>query len=32
VQNALGEIDSADPGERRAARHRKFRSMGVFLE
>ncbi len=32
VQNALAEIDSANPNERRAARHRKFRSMGVFLE
>jgi acetyl-CoA carboxylase carboxyl transferase subunit alpha len=32
VQNALAEIDNADPNERRAARHRKFRGMGVFLE
>jgi acetyl-CoA carboxylase carboxyl transferase subunit alpha len=32
VQNALAEIDNAKADERRAARHRKFRSMGVFLE
>ncbi len=32
VQNALAEIDNANADERRAARHRKFRSMGVFLE
>jgi acetyl-CoA carboxylase carboxyl transferase subunit alpha len=32
VQNALAEIDNATAEERRAARHRKFRSMGVFLE
>jgi acetyl-CoA carboxylase alpha subunit len=28
---ALAEIESLDPGERRRARHRKFRDMGVFL-
>jgi acetyl-CoA carboxylase carboxyl transferase subunit alpha len=32
VQKALAELDNAAPGERRAARRRKFRSMGVFLE
>ena len=28
---ALAEIESLDPDERRRARHRKFRDMGVFL-
>jgi acetyl-CoA carboxylase carboxyl transferase subunit alpha len=29
---ALGTVEGFDPHERRRARHRKFRGMGVFLE
>jgi acetyl-CoA carboxylase alpha subunit len=32
VQSALAEIEGGNPPARRAERHRKFRSMGVFLE
>jgi acetyl-CoA carboxylase carboxyl transferase subunit alpha len=32
LQGALGDIDGGDADERRRARHRKFRSMGLFLE
>ena len=32
LQGALGDIGGGDAGERRRKRHRKFRSMGLFLE
>jgi acetyl-CoA carboxylase carboxyl transferase subunit alpha len=32
LTEALGEIEALDADERRRARHRKFRAMGVFLE
>jgi acetyl-CoA carboxylase carboxyl transferase subunit alpha len=32
LSETLGGIDGADPEERRRARHRKFRAMGLFLE
>jgi acetyl-CoA carboxylase carboxyl transferase subunit alpha len=32
LSGALGEIEGLDPLDRRRARHRKFRAMGVFLE
>ena len=32
VAAALAELEAQEPGERRLARHRKFRAMGVFLE
>jgi acetyl-CoA carboxylase carboxyl transferase subunit alpha len=32
LQEALEAVDRLDPEERRRARHRKFRAMGMFLE
>jgi acetyl-CoA carboxylase carboxyl transferase subunit alpha len=32
LQEALQAVESLDPEERRRARHRKFRTMGLFLE
>jgi acetyl-CoA carboxylase carboxyl transferase subunit alpha len=32
LEEALEAVESQDPQERRRARHRKFRGMGVFLE
>ena len=32
LQEALQAVENQDPQERRRARHRKFRGMGVFLE
>jgi acetyl-CoA carboxylase carboxyl transferase subunit alpha len=32
LREALEEVDNQDPQERRRARHRKFRGMGLFLE
>jgi acetyl-CoA carboxylase alpha subunit len=31
LEEALGEVENLDPGDRRRTRHRKFREMGVFL-
>jgi acetyl-CoA carboxylase carboxyl transferase subunit alpha len=32
LKAALADVDGLDPGERRALRRRKFRSMGLYLE
>jgi acetyl-CoA carboxylase carboxyl transferase subunit alpha len=32
LKEALGGVENLDPEERKRARHRKFRAMGVFLE
>jgi acetyl-CoA carboxylase alpha subunit len=32
LSEALQDVESLDPAERRRLRHRKFRDMGVFLE
>jgi acetyl-CoA carboxylase carboxyl transferase subunit alpha len=32
LKESLLDVDGVDPDERRRARHRKFRKMGVFLE
>jgi acetyl-CoA carboxylase alpha subunit len=32
LSEALRDVESLDPVERRRLRHRKFRDMGVFLE